>query len=69
MNTRLQTEHALKMARKLVAVIAPCLRPEEQNDCLTEFVAICKDGIADYAEAAERMQARMRPINTKGDAK
>lgn len=62
MNQRLVNEHALALARRLVAIVSPCLREEEQAECLAEFVPVCREGIEAYVKAVERMENRLRPV-------
>jgi hypothetical protein len=60
-HVRLENNAALDMARKLLAVIAPCLREEEQRDCFDEFFQICLAGIRDFSVEKERMLQRLKP--------
>lgn len=62
-HARLENNAALDMARKLLAVIAPCLREEERKDCLDEFVRICLAGLQEFSEQRERMEQRLHPGN------
>jgi hypothetical protein len=44
---------AMVMARRIVAIVAPCLREEEQGDALVEIYAVVKMGLERFeGEAA-----------------
>jgi hypothetical protein len=46
---------ALRIARRLLVVVAPCLRPEEHKDALIEFLAVV-DG------ELERFEAKVKTV-------
>lgn len=43
---------AVRLARKLVEIVAPCLRPEERMEAFREFYAVVHEGL-------ERCEASM----------
>ncbi len=62
-HVRLENNAAFQMAERLVAAIAPCLRPEERKDCFDEFFRVCLEGIRDFSAQKERMEQRLQPEN------
>jgi hypothetical protein len=64
MHQRLSQEFLLRLARRAVGVIAPCLREEEMRDAFEEFYAAFKEELIRYEYERERMAARLsgRPI-------
>jgi len=46
---------ALRMARRLLVVVAPCLREEECKDALIEFLAIVEPEL-------ERFEAKVKTV-------
>jgi hypothetical protein len=60
MHQRLANEFLLRLARRAPAIIAPCLREEEQRDAFSEFHAAFKQELLRYEEDRERMQARLK---------
>ncbi len=57
MNQSLQHDAAVAMAKCLVNIIAPCLRPEEQGEAAREFYQVIRAGL----EAYEQQRARDVP--------
>ena len=51
---------AVVMARHIVAIVAPCLREEEQGDALLEIYAVVKCGL-DRFEADRNVRERLAP--------
>lgn len=64
MNTRLIHDAAFRMAGELLAIIAPCLRPEEQRDCWEEFYTVAKRFLTEYEEQAARLRRRLGGLGT-----
>ena len=59
MHQRLANEFLLRLSRRALAIIAPCLRGEEQRDAFSEFHAAFKEELLRYEQDRERMQARL----------
>jgi hypothetical protein len=59
MHQRLANEFLLRLARRALQVIAPCLREEEWNDAFQEFVAAFKTELDWFQCEAKRMEARL----------
>ena len=59
MHQRLANEFVLRLARRALDIISPCLRPEEFRDALDEFHAAFREELFRYEEARERMQKRL----------
>ncbi len=62
MNDRLIHDAAVAMARAILDIIAPCIRPEERRDALEEFYTVCRSGIEAYEMQIDRMQKRLNPM-------
>lgn len=45
---------AIHLARKLVEIVAPCLRSEERLDAFCEFYGIVHDGLERYEASLPR---------------
>jgi hypothetical protein len=60
MHQRLANEFLLRLARRALAIIAPCLREEEQRDAFEEFHMAFKEELLRYEEEKDRLQARLR---------
>jgi hypothetical protein len=54
MDQALQHDAAVAMAKCLVNIIAPCLRPEEQGEAAREFYQVIRAGLEAYEEQRER---------------
>jgi hypothetical protein len=48
MHQRLANEFLLQLARRALAIIAPCLREEEQRDAFAEFHAAFEEELLRY---------------------
>jgi hypothetical protein len=59
MHQRLANEFLLQLARRALAIIAPCLREEERRDAFAEFLAAFKEELLRYENERERVQARL----------
>jgi hypothetical protein len=59
MHQRLANEFLLRLSRRALAIIAPCLREEEQRDAFSEFHEAFKEELLRYEQDRERMQARL----------
>jgi hypothetical protein len=59
MNQRLKNELVLRLARRALSIIAPCLREEEQRDAFDEFHAAFREEVVWYEVQAERMNKRL----------
>jgi hypothetical protein len=59
MHQRLANEFLLRLARRALAIIAPCLREEEQRDALAEFHAAFKEELLRYENERKWLQARL----------
>jgi hypothetical protein len=59
MHQRLANEFLLRLSRRALAIIAPCLREEQQRDAFSEFHAAFKEELLRYEQDRERMQARL----------
>jgi hypothetical protein len=53
--------HAMALAQAILAIVAPCLRPEEHRDAFELFFEEAKRTLLGYEEQAERMQRRISP--------
>jgi hypothetical protein len=60
MHQRLANEFVFRLARRALAIIAPCLREEEWRDAFDEFHAAFKEELLRYEEERDRMRARLR---------
>jgi hypothetical protein len=60
MHQRLANEFLLRLARRALAIIAPCLREEEQRDAFAEFHTAFKEELLRYEEEKDRMQSRLK---------
>jgi hypothetical protein len=60
MHQRLANEFVLRLARRALAIIGPCLREEEWRDAFDEFHAAFKEELLRYEQERERMAARLR---------
>jgi hypothetical protein len=60
MHQRLANEFVIRLARRALAIIAPCLREEEWRDAFDEFHAAFREELLRYEEERERMAARLR---------
>ena len=45
---------AIRLARKLVEIVAPCLRPEERLDAFREFYDVVHEGLERYEADSSR---------------
>jgi hypothetical protein len=59
MHIRLANEFLLRLARRALGIIAPCLREEEQRDAFAEFHSAFKEELLRYEYKRDRMQARL----------
>jgi hypothetical protein len=59
MHQRLANEFLFRLARRALAIIAPCLREEEQRDAFSEFHMAFKEELLRYEEEKDRMQSRL----------
>ncbi len=59
MHQRLANEFVIRLARRALAIIAPCLREEEWRDAFDEFHVAFKEELLSYEEERERMAARL----------
>lgn len=53
MKDKLRHRFAVRLARMLVEIVCPCLRPEERAEAFREFYAVLDEGLMRY-EAASR---------------
>ena len=60
MHQRLANEFVIRLARRVLAIIAPCLREEEWRDAFDEFHEAFKEEPLRYEEERERMASRLR---------
>jgi hypothetical protein len=60
MHQRLANEFVIRLARRALAIISPCLREEEWRDAFDEFHAAFKEELLRYEQERERMGARLR---------
>jgi hypothetical protein len=60
MHQRLANEFVIRLARRALAIIAPCLREEEWRDAFDEFHAAFREELLRYEEERDRMRARLR---------
>ena len=51
---RLLHEAAVGLARELVEIVSPCLRPEEQHEALREFYSAIRKGLEDFRRGETR---------------
>jgi hypothetical protein len=56
MDSRVEHEAAVGLARRLVQIVSPCLRPEEQHEALREFYEVVRAGLEEY-----RAKVRVEP--------
>jgi hypothetical protein len=49
-----KTRHRLciRLARKLVEIVSPCLRPEERLEAFREFYSVLDEGLVRYEASA-----------------
>ena len=40
--------YAIRLARKLVEIVSPCLRPEERGDAFREFYGVIDEGLTHF---------------------
>jgi hypothetical protein len=59
MNRRLANEFVIRLARRALSIITPCLREEEHRDAFSEFYGAFKEELVRYERSRERMQARL----------
>lgn len=59
MHKRLENEFIFRLARRALAIIAPCLREEEQRDAFCEFHQAFAEELAWYEYERERMKMRL----------
>jgi hypothetical protein len=59
MNQRLKNELILRLARRALAIIAPCLMESEHRDAFDEFHTAFREEILWYEVQAERMNKRL----------
>lgn len=52
---------AIRLARKLVEIVAPCLRPEERLDAFREFYGVVHEGLERYEATSSRTLAGPSP--------
>lgn len=64
MHQRLANELVLRLARRALSIIAPCLREEEHRDAFSEFHDAFKEELLRYEDERERMLARLRGNST-----
>jgi hypothetical protein len=60
MHQRLANEFVIRLARRALSIIAPCLREEEWRDAFDEFHAAFREELLRYEEERDRMRARLR---------
>jgi hypothetical protein len=58
---RLIHDRAFAMANAILSTVAPCLRPEEQNEAFKAFYRICKEGLEVYELQTNRQEKRLKP--------
>lgn len=58
---RLLHDAAWRLARRLVAVVAPAFREEEQAECFREFLAIVEEELQHYEALRQRQDQRLHP--------
>ena len=58
MHQRLANEFLLRLARRALQIIAPCLREEEHRDAFEEFTAAFKEEFNWFQMQCERMRKR-----------
>ncbi len=59
MHQRLANEFLLRLGRRALAIIAPCLRDEEHHDALAVFHAAFQEELLRYERERERLHARL----------
>jgi hypothetical protein len=52
---------AVAIARAILDVVAPCLRPEERRDAFEEFYRVADAGLEAYEASVRAAGARLRP--------
>lgn len=52
---------AIRLARKLVEIVAPCLRPEERLDAFREFYDVVHEGMERYEADSSRSLSAPSP--------
>jgi hypothetical protein len=57
----LVTDTAMELARAVLAIIAPCLREEEQREAFAEIYEAVKSALLKYEERAGRAHKRVNP--------
>jgi hypothetical protein len=62
---RLVNEFLLRLARRALQIIAPCLREEEYRDAFDEFFAAFKEELLWFEHESERIQARLAGARRK----
>jgi hypothetical protein len=65
-NKRLASEFLLRLARRCVHIISPCLRDEELRDAFDEFYAASKEELCWYEYERARMLARLAAKRAPG---
>jgi hypothetical protein len=66
MHQRLANEFVLRLARRALAIIAPCLREEEWRDAFQEFHEAFKEELIRYEVERDRMNLRLTGATTDG---
>jgi hypothetical protein len=59
MNQRLKNELIIRLAKRALFIIAPCLREEERRDAFDEFCSAFGEELAWYETQADRMNKRL----------
>ena len=60
MDPRFEHLTAVRVARRLVEIISPCLRPEERQDAFREFYDVVLADLQSYARAYRAEEANRR---------
>jgi hypothetical protein len=61
---RLRHDSAWRLCRRLVLIVAPALREEEQAECFREFLPIIPDELVRYEAQRQRHHQRLHPRAT-----
>lgn len=59
---RLQHDAAFACARALLAIVAPCLRPEEHRDAFEEFYTALRAMLERYEREVQKEGRRLFPL-------
>lgn len=57
----LVSDHAMALAKVILEMIAPCLRPEEQREAFRMIYESTIATLSSYEKLADRMRRRVKP--------